>query len=197
MTAQDPDLIRFEPGGRKHDLCTNPLDDWLWQQGIGGRPVKGRWGFSRTSNWRGYIAIFLIHEGRLWIEDFKPQIKAVIAAKRRDRWIPREDGKGEDREVESDEDLRPRMERINPKQRPFTFQGLFPTDPDPEDPQDPVFVRDEKGRVRADWYSGELRIPMGEMLKYVHGGYCSTWERDRLVMIEKGVVVRDWVRGNG
>ena len=174
------------------------MTDWLWQQGIGGRPVEGRRGFSRTSNWRGYIAIFLIHGGRLWIEGFKPQIKAVIAAKRRDRWIPREDGKGEDREVEYDEDLRPRMERINPKQRPFTFQGLFPTDPNPEspDPEDPVHVRDEKGRVRADWYSGELRIPMGEMLKYVHGGYGSEYEQDRLVLVQAGVVVRDWVRGN-
>ena len=66
-----------------------------------------------------------------------------------------------------------------------------------EDPQDPVFVRDEKGRVRADWYSGELRIPMGEMLKYVHGGYCSQYEQDRLVLVQAGVVVRDWVRGNG
>ena len=197
MTAQEPDLIRFEPDGERHPLCTNPLDDWLWLQGIGGRPLEGRWGFSSTANYRGYIATFLIHDGRLWIEDFRPQIKAMVAAKRRDRWVPKEDGKGERREVESDEDLRPRMERINPKERPFTFEGLFPPEPDPEDPQDPVFVRDAEGRVRADWHSGELRIPMGDMLQYVHGGYGSTWERDRLVMIEKGVVIRDWIRQNG
>ena len=197
MTAQEPDLIRFGPDGERHPLCSNPLEDWLWLHGIGGRPIEGKWGFSSTANYRGYIATFLIHEGRLWIEDFRPQIRAMVAAKRRDRWVPKEDGKGERREVESDEDLRPRMERINPKQRPFTFEGLFPTEPDPEDPQDPVFVRDAEGRVRADWHSGELRVPMGEMLEYVHGGYGSTWERDRLVMIEKGVVVRDWLRENG
>jgi hypothetical protein len=199
MTAQEPDLIRFEPEGELHDLCTNPLEDWLHQQGIGARPIEGnRWGFASTANYRGYVATFLIHDGRLWIEDVDPQINAVVAAKRRERWIPREDGsQGEDHEVESDDDLRPRILRINPKQRPFTFEGLFPTEPESNDPEDPVHVRDAQGRARADWYSGELRIPQGEMTRYVHGGYGSEYERDRLVMVEQGRVVRDWVRENG
>jgi hypothetical protein len=35
------------------------------------------------------------------------------------------------------------------------------------------------------------------MVHYVHGGYGSEYERDRLVTVEQGRVVRDWVRGNG
>lgn len=48
----------------------------------------------------------------------------------------------------------------------------------------------------AEWYSGELRIPEGEMLRYVHGGYGTVHERDRLILIERGRLVRSWVRKN-
>ncbi len=79
MTAQEPDLIRFEPEGELHDLCTNPLEDWLHQQGIGARPIEGnRWGFASTANYRGYVATFLIHDGRLWIEDVDPQQVTLV-----------------------------------------------------------------------------------------------------------------------
>ena len=69
--------------------------------------------------------------------------------------------------------------------RPFSVDGLFPDDTRPADA--PVF---------ADWYSGELRIPEGEMIQYVHGGYGTTYERDRLILIERGRFVRSWVRKN-
>ncbi|MDB4780319.1 hypothetical protein OAG48_00145 [bacterium] len=69
--------------------------------------------------------------------------------------------------------------------RPFSVDGLFPDETRP--PEAPVF---------ADWYSGELRIPEGEMIQYVHGGYGTTYERDRLILIERGRFVRSWVRKN-
>ena len=69
--------------------------------------------------------------------------------------------------------------------RPFSVGGLFPDDTRPADA--PVF---------ADWYSGELRIPEGEIIQYVHGGYGTTYERDRLILIERGRFVRSWVRKN-
>lgn len=52
-------------------------------------------------------------------------------------------------------------------------------------------------RVFAHWYSGTLRIPEGKQLEYVHMGYASTYERDRLIKIEKGIVVGSHVRHNG
>ena len=52
-------------------------------------------------------------------------------------------------------------------------------------------------RVFAHWYSGTLRIPQGKMLKYLHMGYGSTYERDLFLEIEKGVVKNTWVRQNG
>lgn len=63
-----------------------------------------------------------------------------------------------------------------------TLETVFPGYPD---------------RVFAHWYTGTLRIPEGKRLEYVHMGYASTYERDRLLKIEKGVVVGSYVRQNG
>lgn len=62
-----------------------------------------------------------------------------------------------------------------------TLETVFPGYPD---------------RVFAHWYSGKLRIPEGKELEYVHMGYSSIFERDRFLMIEKGVVVGCHVRQN-
>lgn len=52
------------------------------------------------------------------------------------------------------------------------------------------------GRVFAHWYTGTLRIPQGDRLKYVHGGYASVYEKDLLIDVEKGVIVRTHVQQN-
>lgn len=51
-------------------------------------------------------------------------------------------------------------------------------------------------RVFAHWYSGTLRIPRGNRLRYVHGGYLSVYEKDVMLEIERGVIQRTWVRDN-
>jgi hypothetical protein len=51
-------------------------------------------------------------------------------------------------------------------------------------------------RVFAHWYSGTLRVPQGRQLAYVHMGYASTYERDRMLQIERGVLRGTWVRHN-
>jgi hypothetical protein len=43
--------------------------------------------------------------------------------------------------------------------------------------------------VKADWFSGTLRIPRGKQLMYVHMGYGSVYERERLLSFEKGRLV--------
>jgi len=56
---------------------------------------------------------------------------------------------------------------------PITLESLFPG-----------FFH----RVFAHWYSGTLRVPQGELLKYRHMGWASTFERDLLIDVEDGVV---------
>jgi hypothetical protein len=63
-----------------------------------------------------------------------------------------------------------------------TLEAVFPGFPD---------------RVFAHWYSGTVRIPQGKQLEYVHMGYGSTFERDLLLEIERGVVVSTRVHENG
>ncbi|MBN2472894.1 MAG: hypothetical protein JXN59_19385 [Anaerolineae bacterium] len=42
----------------------------------------------------------------------------------------------------------------------------------------------------ADWFSGVLRIPRGEMLQYVHMGFGSVYEEEVHIKIRKGRVVK-------
>lgn len=51
--------------------------------------------------------------------------------------------------------------------------------------------------VFAHWYSGEIRCPMGELLKYVHMGYASTYEQDLLLVVDKGLIVEEKIITNG
>jgi hypothetical protein len=52
-------------------------------------------------------------------------------------------------------------------------------------------------RVFAHWYSGKLRVPQGKILRYIHGGYGSTYEDDLFITIDKGVVTQTAVQHNG
>lgn len=56
----------------------------------------------------------------------------------------------------------------------FSMEGIFPG---------------HSTRVFAHWYSGALRIPRGELLQYVHGGFASIYEQDILLEIKRGIVV--------
>ena len=52
-------------------------------------------------------------------------------------------------------------------------------------------------RVFAHWYSGRIRVPRGKLLKYVHAGYASIYERDLLLDFERGVLVASMEKHNG
>ncbi len=52
------------------------------------------------------------------------------------------------------------------------------------------------GRVLADWFSEELRVPDGKMLEYVHMGYGSVYEREIVISVEKGKVIKTFVIDN-
>lgn len=50
--------------------------------------------------------------------------------------------------------------------------------------------------VFANWFSGKIRIPQGEMLDYVHMGYASLYERDLFLVFEKGVLIKEYLVDN-
>ena len=49
-----------------------------------------------------------------------------------------------------------------------------------------------QNKVFAEWFTGELRIRQGEMLEYVHMGYASLFEKDLILVIEKGILVKQY-----
>ena len=57
-----------------------------------------------------------------------------------------------------------------------------------------TFFPDDPVRVFAYWYSGQLRVPQGE--RVVDPGFYSSYERDLLIDIKKGVVRKIEVREN-
>jgi hypothetical protein len=52
-------------------------------------------------------------------------------------------------------------------------------------------------RVFAHWFSGVLRLPMGQLLSYVHSGYGSVYERDQFITVKKGITVSTFMVVNG
>lgn len=51
--------------------------------------------------------------------------------------------------------------------------------------------------VFAHWFTGELRCPLGERLRYVHSGFASKYERELFITVRRGVVMfeREVVHG--
>ena len=47
------------------------------------------------------------------------------------------------------------------------------------------------GKVKADWFSTDLRMPDGKMLRYVHMGYGSIYEREITLTVDSGKVVKE------
>jgi hypothetical protein len=46
----------------------------------------------------------------------------------------------------------------------------------------------QHGRIFADWYSGELRIPQGKLLLYVQQGYLTKYESETIINVNKGII---------
>ena len=61
---------------------------------------------------------------------------------------------------------------------------------------DRVFPDHPEG-LFAHWFTGELRCPQGALIKYVHGGFGSVYEKDLFFKVKKGVVIDRRVVVNG
>ena len=50
--------------------------------------------------------------------------------------------------------------------------------------------------VFASWYSGDIRIPEGELLKKINLGYASIFEKDRILTFKEGLLISETVKDN-
>tara|TARA_B110001452_G_scaffold263673_1_gene265493 strand:+ start:1849 stop:2262 length:414 start_codon:yes stop_codon:yes gene_type:complete len=51
-----------------------------------------------------------------------------------------------------------------------------------------------KKEVFAKWYSGDIRIPEGKLLKKVNLGYASIFEKNRLLSFKDGTLINETVK---
>lgn len=55
---------------------------------------------------------------------------------------------------------------------------------------EPTWRMKTEQRLFADWFSGALRVPRGRKLHCVHMGFETIYEREELIEIDAGVVVK-------
>ena len=53
-----------------------------------------------------------------------------------------------------------------------------------------IFSKAGVGGVKASWFSGKIRIPQGKRTLYVHNEYDSRFEREMVITVEQGNVVK-------
>jgi hypothetical protein len=53
-----------------------------------------------------------------------------------------------------------------------------------------LFRRSKNRPVRANWFSGKLRVPIGSMTMYEDSGYDSRFEKELILTIHEGEVVK-------
>lgn len=132
MTAQIPETLFYR--GKKHEMCTEPLFDYLELTGKCLPAPAGGW---CSALWRGYTGEWRVVRKHLFLTAL--------------RGLHGQDGDD-----------------------PHGLRALFP---------------DAEGRVFAAWFTGEVRLPQGKLLDYLHMGYGSLYERDLFLRFERGVLV--------
>jgi ankyrin repeat protein len=59
-----------------------------------------------------------------------------------------------------------------------------------------TFFPHHQGRVFADWFTGTISIPQGDLLEHLSDEYCSVYEREIVLRVENGVATATWTRNN-
>lgn len=53
-----------------------------------------------------------------------------------------------------------------------------------------LFSKSKMKPVKANWFSGKLRIPLGNMTLYEHSDYNSRFEKEIIITVSKGEVIK-------
>lgn len=68
-----------------------------------------------------------------------------------------------------------------------------PCDPNPKDVPPSEYVEGQSAPVLARWFTGDLIVPLGKQVQYVHAGYASQYERYLVITIVDGKVTHSSV----
>lgn len=206
-TAQIPDLIIYK--GDTLALYTNPLEDFFSKDNP--RPTSfGIAGCWSTACWRGYQATWLLENDVLYLVKigsccygYKYDLNESIL-NTLEQVIPLEIV-NKLREIKTTKltvayrteyDEWDFNELLKKKLGKSTFKkyknliAKYARQPNRSADLSHLFKGQyENGRVKADWFSGMLRVPKGKRLQYVHMGYMSTYEYELIFEVDKGNVI--------
>lgn len=198
-TAQIPDLLIYK--GDTVALCSNPLEgfrymdeDWIKE--------TAQFGWS-TACWRGYQATWLLENDSLYLVKIGPchyypkyaldSGRLAKLAKFLEDDLIKSLETGSDSIVynsrEFERFLKERLGKWTSEKNRRRILRICEYGEEPKANLKKIFPNrfDGKG-VFADWFSGRLIVPRGELLEYVHMGYMSTYEYERVIDLENGTV---------
>jgi hypothetical protein len=174
MTAQFHEKLIWK--GEEFGMASEPLALYL-------KRVKERveFVFCNTACWRGYEGTWEITDNRLFLTDLQGEVLVTDIKKLNQEKKKAEDfyNKGMLTQEEKIKLLR-EVKTVLTVAADASVSTLFPG-------QDKVF---------AEWFTGEIRIPQGKMLEYVHMGYQSLYEKDVYLEFKSGMLVNTYTVEN-
>jgi len=175
-TAQEPDKLILD--GKEVPLFENPLE-YLWVDEAG-TPVLFSNVFSEPPP---------TPEERKKMEEFYGRRPEVF---RKGAWSSGNwRGYVATWQLDGDQLMLKRVEQWRMRENPEAATNAE-AEPDIREMFDVPIEKVMPGRslpVFAEWYSGKLRVPQGEILDYVHMGYGSRYVRDTFLDFRNGVLV--------
>ena len=174
MTAQSMEILVFN--GESLSMASEPLSQYFQKNNISIRPV-----FQNTSCWRGYFGEWEIIGDKLFLT--KLQGRAYLLDK-----IKYQEKKSELRRkmkagIITTQEYGQQLQKLRKSclnDTEYTLEKFFPG-------QEKVF---------AEWFSGTITVPQGNLLQYIHAGYASIYEKSLLLELDAGVLINQQVYNN-
>lgn len=167
MTAQAFEILIYK--GRTFGMACNPFSHYLIKNNL-----ELRLRAPNTALWRGYIGEWEITENRLYLT--KISGNGVI--------------KNQEKYRVGRLNLRKQLKegKITPQQNGHMLKKLESDCFDEIELSMKNLFNSEK-KILADWYTGLISCPYGDIIEYVHMGYGSLYSNELLFNIIDGIVV--------
>ena len=167
MTAQAFEILIYK--GRTFGMACNPFSQYLIKNNL-----ELRLRAPNTALWRGYFGEWEITENRLYLT--KISGNGVI--------------KNQEKYRVGRLDLRKQLKegKITPQQNGHMLKKLE-SDCFEEIELSVKNLFNSEEKILADWYTGLISCPYGDIIKYVHMGYGSLYSNELLFNINDGIVV--------
>ena len=198
-TAQISDILIYNNDTVR--LYSNPLESYYNKENP--RPedfgIGGCWS---TACWRGYQATWEIKDNKLYLVEIadccfweKYMITDNVLTSLKDKLQPELiekikslEGKEYDK-YEFQEKLKKKLGKKDfKKHKQIIFKAALK--PRQKANLNKLFRElCTDGKVLAFWFSGDLTVPKGKLVEYVHMGYMSKYEKELVVSIENGNIV--------